>query len=86
MNKQERRKKTLKEQRKKNVGAGRPIHIPSPWGELSCALGGTKKLAEKLCVSGATINRWANGVHIPNEMTKKEIRRLCKYYEIETDF
>lgn len=70
---------------KKNL-AGRPIHIPHPWGALADAIGGTQKLAEKLCVSGATINRWANGVHKVPEMTKKEIRRLCKYYEIETDF
>lgn len=65
--------------------AGRPIHIPSPWKELSEAVGGTKKLADKLCVSGATINRWANGVHRVPEMTKKEIRRLLRYYQIELD-
>ena len=59
--------------------------IPSPFGELSEAVGGTKKLAQKLAVSGATINRWANGVHRVPEMAKKEIRRLCKYYEIETN-
>ena len=66
-------------------GVGRPIHIPPPWGELADAVGGTKKLADKLCVSGATVNRWANGVHKVPEMAKKEIRRLCKYYGIETD-
>lgn len=70
---------------KQKKGAGRPIHIPSPWGELADAIGGTKKLAEKLFVSGATINRWANGVHKVPEMAKKEIRRLCKYYGIETE-
>ena len=67
-------------------GAGRPIHIPSPWGELAEAVGGTKELAEKFGVSGATINRWANGVHKAPEMAKKEVRRLCKYYKIETSF
>jgi hypothetical protein len=67
-------------------GAGRPVHIPSPWGELAKAMGGTNKLAEKLCVSGATVNRWANSVHRVPEMAKKEIRRLCKYYSIETDY
>lgn len=65
-------------------GAGRPIHIPSPWGELAEVVGGTKKLAEKLSISGATLNRWANGVHRVPELAKKEIRRLCKYYGIET--
>lgn len=70
----------------KKKGAGRPVHIPSPWGELANAVGGTKKLAEKICVSGSTLNRWANEVHRVPELAKKEVRRLCKYYGIEASF
>ncbi len=68
---------------KKKVG--RPIHLPSPWGELARALGGTKKLSERLLVSGATINRWANKVHDPSGLVKKEVRKLCKIYKIKTN-
>ncbi|MBP6218564.1 MAG: helix-turn-helix domain-containing protein [Oligoflexales bacterium] len=71
---------------KKKEGAGRPIHIPEPWGQLAEAVGGTQKLAQKLGVSGATVNRWANGVHKVPELAKREIRRMCKYYGIETTF
>lgn len=69
---------------KNEKGAGRPIELESPWGELAKAVGGTKILAEKFGVAGTTLNRWANGVHEPSELAKREVRNLCKQYKIKT--
>ena len=70
--------------RKNKKGAGRPVIAPPPWGELSRAVGGNEKLAEKFGVSKSTVNKWATEVHRVPELVKKEVLRLCKYHGIET--
>lgn len=68
---------------KNKKSAGRPIQLASPWGELAQAVGGTLILAEKFGVAGTTLNRWANGIHEPSELTKREVRNLCKQFKIK---
>lgn len=43
------------------------------------------ELAEKLGVSFATVNRWENGLHVPNYKMKREILKLCKKYDINSE-
>ncbi len=62
--------------------AGRPITTVPPWGTLYQFVGGQEKLATKLGVSKSTVGKWATGVHRIPELAKKEVQRLCKYYEI----
>lgn len=69
--------------RKNKPGAGRPIIMNHPWGELARSVGGLLKLAEKLGISRATLNRWSKGERRVPAMAMKEVERLCKYYEIE---
>ena len=69
--------------RKRKPGAGRPVELPSPWGELAKKVGGSAELANKLGVGTSTLNKWARGVHRIPSLAAKEIERLCKYYEIE---
>ena len=62
--------------------AGRPMTTPPPWGNLYRSVGGQDKLAVKLGVSKATVGKWAAGVHRVPELARKELLRLCKYYDI----
>lgn len=68
---------------KNKKGAGRPIEIPSPWGDLAKAVGGTHILAKNFGVADTTLNRWAMGIHQPSELTKREVRRLCTQFNIK---
>ncbi|MFK7823618.1 MAG: helix-turn-helix domain-containing protein [Oligoflexales bacterium] len=62
--------------------AGRPVEAPAPWGPLFEKVGGHHKLAKKLGVGKSTIGRWASGKSRIPELGRKELKRLCKYYEI----
>lgn len=68
---------------KRKPGAGRPVTMTHPWGQLADSVGGTLKLAEKLGVSQPTLNRWSHGNTRVPIIAMKEVERLCKYYEIE---
>lgn len=37
-----------------------------------------EELANMLCVSFASVNRWENGYHEPTLKTKRKIKVLCK--------
>ena len=62
--------------------SGRKITMPAPWGPLFTSIGGQERLATKLGVSKATVGKWAAGVHRVPELARKELLRMCKYYEI----
>ena len=66
----------------KKKSGGRPITTPPPWGNLYELVGGQDRLADKLGVSKATVGKWATGVHRVPELARKELLRLCKYYDI----
>ena len=70
----------MKEDQKR---VGRPVSIPAPWGDLAKAVGGPDELAKKLCVAYSTLHKWAYKVHRVPEMTLKEVRRLCKYHDVD---
>lgn len=44
-----------------------------------------EELAEELCVSFATVNRWENGHHEPTIKAKRAIRGYCKKKKIKWD-
>jgi hypothetical protein len=68
-------------QDKKKVG--RPISVPSPWGDLYRVIGGQDLLADKLGVSRSTVTKWARNVHRVPALARKELLRLCKKHGIE---
>lgn len=68
---------------KRKPGAGRPIVMSHPWGELAKALGGSLKLVEALGVSQSTLNRWERRECRIPAMAMKEVERLCHFYGIE---
>lgn len=72
--------------RKRKPGAGRPVEMPFPWKELAMSTGGSGELAKRLGVGTSTLNKWVRGVHRIPILARKEIERLCKYYEIEFSF
>lgn len=41
-----------------------------------------EEMAEKLCVSFATINRWENGHAIPNRLAQEKLFGLCEKYTV----
>lgn len=57
---------------------GRPITLPSPWGELAEAFGGVKELAEACGVERRAIGRWANGDRMPGPIVRKHVNALAR--------
>ena len=41
-----------------------------------------EKIAKELGVSFATVNRWENGITLPNKMALYKFEQLCKKYHI----
>lgn len=67
----------------RKVPLGRPVTLSSPWGELAGAVGGSQILADMFGVNITTLTRWANQIHRPSELVKREVERLCKVYNIK---
>ena len=64
-------------------GAGRPIKMPYPWGDLAKLVGGTFILCEKLGITQATLNRWAHRKSRIPLTASKELIRLCEQFNVD---
>lgn len=61
---------------------GKPIEMPSPWGDLAEVLGSVA-MADALGVTLRTLNRWATGEMKPHALRVPAIRKLFAKHKIK---